>query len=139
MDCLSRAQPAGWPCIGTGFAFGQGCASSRVLGRAGLGGWLGLKCYWLGGVGWGVGGGTAPPPPIPPQSRTKLTHWPCPMLYNNILNILYIYFFIYGLTVVGNIKCSLNLANGLTLVGNIKCSLNLANGSTLEVFHVLVS
>ena len=22
-----------------------GCASSRVLGRAGLGGWLGLKCY----------------------------------------------------------------------------------------------
>ena len=32
-------------------------ASSRVLGRAGLGGWLGLKCYWLGEVGWGGGGG----------------------------------------------------------------------------------
>jgi len=28
----------------------------RVLGRAGLCGWLGLKCYWPGGVGWGEGG-----------------------------------------------------------------------------------
>ena len=31
----------------------QGCASSRVLGRAGLGVWLGLKCY----LAWGAGGG----------------------------------------------------------------------------------
>ena len=62
---------------------------------------LGLKCYLpLGGtrvVGGGEKGwGTAPPSPSPPpQSRTKLTHWPCPMLHNNILNILYIYSFIY--------------------------------------------
>ena len=31
------------------------CAGSRVLGRAGLGGWLGLKCYLA--LGGGVGGG----------------------------------------------------------------------------------
>ena len=33
-----------------------GYASSRVLGRAGLGGWLGLKCYspWGAGVGGAI-------------------------------------------------------------------------------------
>ena len=29
---------------------------SRVLGQAGLVGWLGLGCYWLRAVWWGVGG-----------------------------------------------------------------------------------
>ena len=33
-----------------------------------------------------------------------------------------------GLELVGNIKCSLSLADGLELVGNIKNSLSLANG-----------
>ena len=39
------------PCIS------QGCASCRVLGRAGLGGWLGLKCYlaWGGAIGNTIG------------------------------------------------------------------------------------
>jgi len=44
-----------WP--GVDCLLAQGCASSRVLGRAGLGGWLGLKWYlaWGGGVGGGLG------------------------------------------------------------------------------------
>ena len=45
--------------FGGGAILCQGCASSQVLGRAGLGGWLGLKCYlaWGGEVGGGEGGG----------------------------------------------------------------------------------
>ena len=39
-----------------------------------------------------------------------------------------------GLELVGNIKCSLSLANGLELVGTIKCSLSVANGLEIGRF-----
>ena len=39
-----------------GLSIRQFHPGSRVLGRAGLGGWLGLECYLAWGVGW-VGGG----------------------------------------------------------------------------------
>ena len=41
-------------------------------------------------MAWVVGWGSAPPPPpSPPQSRTKLTHWPWLVSYNNCLDILF--------------------------------------------------
>jgi len=63
---------------------------SRVLGRAGLGGWLGLKCSLVWGGGARGGGGDLPHPPFPSPPKAEPSS-PIGIVQCYIIVLLYYY------------------------------------------------